>query len=159
MPYARAKSVLRPAKSAGAGCRTKKPWPLLPCGAALIRDGRRFLISQRRADDSFGSFWEFPGGRRDGGETFEECVRRECREELDIEVAVEKKFIELRRRFHGRTVWLNFFLCAVRSGRPRPLASQKIAWVDVDRLAEFRFPPANRGVIEKLRRLYGGSHA
>lgn len=127
-----------------------KPMPVLPCGVALIRRGREFLIAQRKEQDTFGSFWEFPGGGKDDGETFEECVRREIKEELGIDIAVEKKYMEIRRVHRERVIWLNFFLCTHLSGEPQPLECQKLVWADVDELKNFKFPPANQEVITRL---------
>jgi mutator protein MutT len=123
---------------------------VIPCGVALIRDGRRFLISQRKKEDTFGSYWEFPGGKKNEEETFEACVAREVREEVNIEVAVHGKFMELKRDYHEKVIWLNFFLCSLVSGTPEPVDCQEVQWVDVENLATFRFPPANDCVIEKL---------
>ena len=123
---------------------------VIPCGVALIRDGRRFLISQRRDDDSFGSMWEFPGGKKNADETFEECVAREVKEEIGIDVDVHEKFMEIRRPYHDRTIWLNFYLCSVRSGEPKAVECQRVLWADVDALKDYNFPPANEKVIEKL---------
>lgn len=132
----------------------KKTKPsIIPCGVALIRRGREFLISQRHANDTFGGYWEFPGGKRDRGETLTQCVLREAREELDIEITVGRKLFEIQKKYRDRTVWLNFFLCAYISGDPKPLESQEVRWVDVLKLHTFKFPPANRIVIQKLRRI------
>ena len=134
--------------------RKNKRMPVIPCGVALIRRERQFLISQRNADDTFGSFWEFPGGRRNPGERFEVCVVRETREELGVEVSVEKKFMEIRKEYNEKIIWLNFYLCAYVSGDPRPLECQKVLWVDVADLRNFRFPPANERVIDELLKRY-----
>ena len=124
--------------------------PVIPCGVALIRRGREFLIAQRNAGDTFGSFWEFPGGKRETGETFEECVIREAEEELGVKIAVEKKLVEIRREHNQKIIWLNFFLCSYISGDARPLDCQKVLWADVLELKNYNFPPANEKVIEKL---------
>ena len=133
-----------------------KRMPVIPCGVALIRRERQFLISQRTADDTFGSFWEFPGGKRNTGESFENCVIREAKEELGIEVAVQKKFMEIKKEFNGKIIWLNFYLCSYISGDPQPLECQKVLWVDIADLRNFGFPPANEKVIENLMKVYGG---
>ena len=123
----------------------------IPCGVALIRDERRFLIAQRKDGDSFGSFWEFPGGRREPGETFEECVAREVREEVGIEVAVLEKFMDVKRCYHENIVWLHFYLCSRISGEPRAVECQNVVWAELEELAAYRFPPANERVIKKLK--------
>ncbi|MCG3176777.1 MAG: 8-oxo-dGTP diphosphatase [Candidatus Omnitrophica bacterium] len=129
--------------------------PVIACGVAIIRDGRRVLIAQRCEGDSFGSFWEFPGGKRDAGESFESCVVREAAEELGIEIAVESKLTEIRRRHKERVIWLNFYLCRHVSGEPRPLECQQVRWVDVAELGDYLFPPANEIVIRELQQRYG----
>ena len=128
---------------------------VIPCGVALIRRERQFLISQRNEDDTFGSFWEFPGGKKNPGESFENCVIREAREELGIEVLIEKKFMEIRKEYHEKIIWLNFYLCAYISGEPRPIECQKVLWVDVADLKDYSFPPASEKVIESLFQSYG----
>lgn len=132
---------------------TRKKMPVIPCGVAIIQRGREFLIAQRNTDDTFGSFWEFPGGKKNPGETFEECVVREAKEELGIDVAVNRKFMEIRKTYNEKIIWLNFYLCAHLSGDPRPLDCQDVRWTDALELKNFQFPPANERVIDRLIRL------
>ena len=127
-----------------------KSLPVITCGVALIRDGRRFLISQRHAEDTFGSYWEFPGGKKHKDETFEQCVAREVMEEIGIKVEVHGKFMELKCRYHERIIWLNFYHCSVSSGTAKALDCQNVAWADVKELTQYLFPPANERVIKKL---------
>lgn len=128
----------------------KKKTPVIPCGVAVIVRGRDVLIAQRNPEDTFGSFWEFPGGRKNPGETFEDCVVRETLEELGVNVSVKKKLMEIRREYNGKVIWLNFFLCDYLSGVPCPLDCQDVRWADLDELKNFQFPPANDLVIERL---------
>ena len=123
---------------------------VIPCGVALIRRGREFLISQRKKSDSFGSLWEFPGGKKHPEESFEQCVVREVKEEVDVEVQVHEKFMELRRPYHERTIWLNFFLCSHVAGEPKAVDCDKVEWVLLEDMKNYSFPPANEEVIQKL---------
>lgn len=127
---------------------------VIPCGVAIIRRGREFLISQRRKDDTFGSFWEFPGGKKNEGESFEDCVVRETEEELGVKVAVQHRLMDIKKKYKNRIIWLNFYLCSYLSGDPQPLDCQKVLWVDVMKLKDFKFPPANEIVIEALVKKY-----
>jgi len=123
---------------------------VIPCGVAIVRRGRQFLISQRKKNDSFGNYWEFPGGKKDEGESFEDCVAREALEETGVEVKVEEKFMEIRRPYNQKIIWLNFYLCSHLSGEPRPIDCQKTQWADITDLHKFKFPPANDKVIRRL---------
>ena len=123
---------------------------VIPCGVALIRRGREFLIAQRKKGDTFGLLWEFPGGKKNEGETFEECTAREVKEEIGIDIRVHEKFTEIRRPYHDRVIWLNFFLCTHVAGEPKALDCEKVTWVDVEELKNYEFPPANDTVIRKL---------
>jgi mutator protein MutT len=134
--------------------KTGKRFPVIPCGVAIIRRGAQYLIAQRLCDDTFGSFWEFPGGRKNRGESFEECVVRETKEELGIDIQVQRKFMEIRRVYHEKVIWLNFYLCSYLAGEPRPIECQKVQWTEGSALKDFRFPPANDLVIEKLLRSF-----
>jgi mutator protein MutT len=128
---------------------------VIPCGVAVIRRDRQFLIAQRNADDTFGSFWEFPGGKKNTGESFEDCVVRETKEELGVDIAVDRKFMEIRRKYNEKIIWLNFYLCSFISGEPKPIDCQKVQWADVRELKNFNFPPANDAVISKLFEICG----
>ena len=127
--------------------------PLIPCGVALIRRGNEYLIAQRKKEDSFGLFWEFPGGKKELDETFEECVAREIKEETGLIVEVGKKFMEIKKRYNQNTIWLNFYLCSYVSGEAEPLDCEKTVWAKLDELENYKFPPANERVIKKLRTL------
>jgi A/G-specific adenine glycosylase len=128
----------------------RRKTPVIPCGVAVIRRGREVLIAQRNADDTFGSFWEFPGGKKNPGESFTDCVRRETKEELGIDIRVRHKLMEIRKSYNQKVIWLNFYLCDYLSGEPRPIECQQVRWADVADLKNFRFPPANEIVIESL---------
>ena len=125
---------------------------LIPCGVALVRRGQEFLIAQRKKDDTFGLFWEFPGGKKNPDETFEECIAREIMEETGIGILVGEKFMEIKKRYHKKTIWLNFYLCSYVAGEAKPLDCEKVLWVPLKELENYKFPPANERVIQKLMR-------
>ena len=123
--------------------------PLVVAAAIIEREGR-YLIAQRHRESMHGGQWEFPGGKREAGETVEECLRREVREELGVEVAVRRLEQVIRHVYDYGWVELHFFRCALTKGEPQTLGCQAIRWVLPAELAEFTFPPANRPLIETL---------
>jgi 8-oxo-dGTP diphosphatase len=119
--------------------------------AALIFRNCRILITQRHAKSHLGGLWEFPGGKREPGETFEQCLVREIREELGFEVEVGEMFEEISHTYYEKTVHLKFFTCKLISGKPRTLDCAAFKWVDKTELADFEFPAADTRLLEKLR--------
>ena len=121
--------------------------------AALIFHGGQLLITQRHADAHLGGLWEFPGGKREPGETFEQCLVREIREELGVEIAVGKLFEEVAHDYLEKSVRLKFFICRLLSGVPQPLGCAALRWVEKTDLAGFSFPAADAQLLEKLKSL------
>ena len=89
--------------------------------AALIRDGERFLICQRPAHKARGLLWEFVGGKVEPGETKEQALVRECREELDITVEPLDVYMEVVHAYPDLTVQLTLFDARIASGVPKKL--------------------------------------
>src|SRR2546423_2979763 len=79
--------------------------------AGLVFRAGSLLITQRRPQDHLGGLWEFPGGKREPAETFEECLRRELREELGIEVQVQGLLASVQHAYPEKTVLLQFYRC------------------------------------------------
>ena len=115
----------------------------------LFRDGK-LLITQRHAGAHLGGLWEFPGGKRHVGETFEQCLVRELQEELGIAVRVGELFESLTHAYSEKTVHLKFFLCQLESGEPQPLDCAALRWVNRTKLAEYSFPAADASLLAKL---------
>lgn len=125
--------------------------PLIEVAAGLVfRDGR-LLITRRLPGDHLGGLWEFPGGKREEGESFEECVRRELNEELGIEVEVGMLLDDVTHRYPGRIVQLKFFRCAWRRHEPCARGCHAFTWVTAAELGEYAFPPADEKLRERLR--------
>jgi len=94
--------------------------------------------------------WEFPGGKREPGETFEDCLVRELREELGIEVALGQAFDEITHDYPGKTVHLKFFLCRLAKGEPRAIGCAAYEWATRERLSKRDFPPADERLLVRL---------
>lgn len=138
-----------PARTAKAG---KAARTVIEVGAGIIQQHGKYLVSQRPEGSILGQCWEFPGGKREPGETIEECVAREIREELGIQVKVGKLWRVVDRTFPERTVRLHFFLCAIESGTPRAIACQHFRWILPGEYTNYEFPPADLDIIQELAR-------
>jgi mutator protein MutT len=119
--------------------------------AALIFCEGKILITQRHADSHLGGLWEFPGGKREANETFEECLVREIREELGIEISVGKLFEEIFHDYPEKSVHLKFFVCELISGEPKPFDCAAAKWISKNEFINFQFPAADAQLLEKLR--------
>ncbi|HEV2696126.1 MAG TPA: 8-oxo-dGTP diphosphatase MutT [Verrucomicrobiae bacterium] len=124
---------------------------VIEVSAALIFHEGRLLITQRHAGAHLGGLWEFPGGKREAGETFEACLVREIREELGVEIFVGELFEEVRHDYPEKSVYLKFFLCRLISGEPQALDCAAVAWIDKAGLATYEFPAADAQLLEKLK--------
>jgi 8-oxo-dGTP diphosphatase len=118
--------------------------------AALIFHDGKLLITRRHTDAHLGGLWEFPGGKREANETFEECLVREIREELGMEIGVGELFEEITHAYEARTVHLKFFICKWTRGEPRTLGCAAFKWIGKNELAENKFPAADERLLEKL---------
>ena len=124
---------------------------LIEVSAGLVFREGKLLITQRPAGGHLAGLWEFPGGKREPGETFEECLRRELREELGIEVEVAERVESLTHRYAEQTVHLEFFFCRWRLHQPRAIGCPAFAWVTRDELAGYAFPAADARLLGRLR--------
>ena len=115
--------------------------------AAVIRLGPWILITQRPEGSGHAGRWEFPGGKREPGERDVEALRRELREELDIEVTAPRMIW----REDAGPLRLRFYECGYPPGqRPRALVSPQVRWVRREDLPRYDFPPADDRLVEAL---------
>ena len=121
--------------------------------AALIWDGNRFMACQRPAHKARGLLWEFVGGKVDPGETKEQALIRECREELNITVSVGDVFMEVIHEYPDLTVELTLFHAAIAQGTPEKLEHNDIRWITVDEIDQYDFCPADTEILERLKQL------
>jgi mutator protein MutT len=119
--------------------------------AIVIRDGL-VLVCQRKDDDTFGGCWEFPGGKQEAGETLEQCLARELREEINITARPTAALDPITHNYAHATVRLHPFLCDHESGEPEMIECQAARWIEPTALRTYTFPPANEALIEILIR-------
>jgi mutator protein MutT len=117
--------------------------------ALVFRDGK-LLITQRPADAHLGGLWEFPGGKREPAESFEQCLVRELREELGIEVEVGPRLETVRHDYPQQTVHLEFFVCRWKRHEPQALGCPAFRWITAAELRDFEFPAADAQLIRRL---------
>src|SRR5579863_378448 len=127
---------------------------MLSVAAALIEDGGKLLVCQRRRGDTFGMMWEFPGGKLQTGETPAEALRRELFEELGVEAVVGAEVFRTRHRYAEmrEEIELIFFAAAVDAAAIRNVVFERMEWRTVEALAELNFLPADREFVGKLAR-------
>ena len=119
--------------------------------AALIRQGDRFMICQRPETKARGLLWEFVGGKVEPGETREQALARECREELDIGISVGELFAELTHVYPDLTVHLSLYEAQIREGTPKLLEHRDLRWVTPEETDAYPFCPADVEILELLK--------
>lgn len=134
------------------------PRPLEVAAAILVAAGK-VLIARRRPDAAQPGLWEFPGGKLEAGESPQECLRRELREELAIEIGVEELLADGIHRRPGGAIRLRAYRARLLAGLPRPLEHAEIAWVAPAELARYEFLPADRPIARRLARTLPGEEA
>lgn len=121
--------------------------------AALIWDGDRFLACQRPRHKARGLLWEFVGGKVEPGETREQALIRECREELGVTVSVGEVFMEVVHEYPDLTVHLTLFHAAIKEGVPQKLEHNDLRWITPAEIKSYEFCPADKEILERLKQL------
>ncbi len=120
--------------------------------AALIWQGDRFLACQRPQEKARGLLWEFVGGKVEPGETHTQALVRECREELNIFLNVEEKFMDVVHEYPDLTVHLSLYHSTIASGTPEKLEHNDIRWITVSEIDSLAFCPADEVILERLKK-------
>lgn len=125
--------------------------------AALIWDKNRFMICQRPAHKARGLLWEFVGGKVEPGESKEQALVRECREELAVTVAVGAPFMEVVHEYPDLTVHLTLFCASIADGQPLMLEHNDIKWITPKEIPNYHFCPADEVILQKITDVYGAN--
>ncbi len=118
--------------------------------AALIWDGDRFLICQRPENKERGLLWEYVGGKVEPGETKQEALIRECREELDVTISVGDVFMDVVHEYPDITVRLTLFHASIAEGTIRLLEHNAIAWITPAEIPDYDFCPADEDINKQI---------
>lgn len=120
---------------------------------AIIKNNNLFLVGQRPFDKSQGGLWEFMGGKIEQGETLEQALRRECLEELALEIEGERVIDSVVHDYPEKTIRLTLIECHPKAGsKPKALEHHEIRWVTYAEMQRMDFCPADKELIEKIFR-------
>ncbi len=118
--------------------------------AALIRQGEKFMIFQRPENKTRAFQWEFVGGKVEAGETLEEALVRECREEIGVTVNVGEIFMEVDHEYPDITIHLTLFNAEISEGVPQKLEHNDIRYITPCEIPEYEFCPADDEILKKI---------
>ena len=119
--------------------------------AALIWQGNKFMICQRPAHKARGLLWEFVGGKVEPGETKEQALIRECKEELNVLLSVGDVFMDVIHEYPDLTVHLTLFNATIADGKPQRLEHNDIQWITPSKMSNYQFCPADEAILKKLQ--------
>jgi A/G-specific adenine glycosylase len=127
--------------------------PHIIVGAAVVTNSKdQILIAQRRTEDMLGGLWEFPGGKQEPDETIEECVARELKEELGIQVEIGEFLVTVKHAYSHFTMDLHTYFAKIKSGRPKTLECQDFKWLTISELRNVPYSKADLKIIEALEK-------
>ncbi|MED4287174.1 (deoxy)nucleoside triphosphate pyrophosphohydrolase [Priestia megaterium] len=122
--------------------------------AAIIKEKDQILIAQRHSKDPLAGKWEFPGGKLERGETPAECLAREIREELRVEIEIKSFYDDNVYDSKDQAIHLLFYWAEVVDGEVTPVVHDDVKWVTIKELARFDFAPADIPIVKRLEREY-----
>jgi mutator protein MutT len=135
-----------------ARCKECALKPVIDAAIAVIHRGPLVLICRRKANDTLGGYWEFPGGKQEHGETLEQCLSREMMEELAIGVVILRPLLMLEHDYPRARIRLHAYFCRLDAGEPTAIECDEFRWIAPGDLPMFRFPPANDPLFAEVVR-------
>lgn len=121
--------------------------------AALIWQNHKFMICQRPAHKARALLWEFVGGKVEVGETKKQALVRECREELAIDISVDKLFMRVIHTYPDITIRLSLYHAAITGGTPQLLEHHDLRWISPNEIGQYEFCPADEVILQRLRKM------
>ena len=128
---------------------------VIEVAAGLVFRDNKLLITRRLPNEHLGGLWEFPGGKREPNESFEECLIRELNEELGIRVIVRDLMESLTHDYPQKSVHIRFYCCDLIEGEPVAIGCQDFRWVGPEELGLYAFPEADQRLLTTLRSIPG----
>lgn len=125
--------------------------PCIEVTAGIIRKDGMLLITRRPAGTHLEGLWEFPGGKREPGESLRKCLKREIMEELGLDIETEELLLRIKHEYETKIIDLYIYDCRILGGTPEPLDNQEIEWVRQENLDDYIFPPPDKKIIELIR--------
>ena len=122
--------------------------------AALIWENNKFMICQRPANKARALLWEFVGGKVESGETKEDALIRECKEELNILLSVGDVFMDVVHQYPDITVHLTLFNATIAEGEPQKLEHNDIKWITPSEITNYDFCPADEEILKEITKRY-----
>ena len=130
--------------------KKKAKIPHIIVGAAVVSDGNKVLISQRRENQMLGGLWEFPGGKKENNESIKECIARELLEELGIIIEIQEKIITVNHAYSHFTMEMHTYWAKIKSGEPKAIDCKTFKWVKLDKIRSMPFPKADIKVLDVI---------
>jgi A/G-specific adenine glycosylase len=126
------------------------PLPHQEIAVGVVRRRGRLLLARRRDDQMLGGLWEFPGGKREPGETLAQCAARELREETGLRVRAGQPYPAVEHAYSHFRITLTAFRCAAPAGRARPRSAAELKWIPPGDLPRYPMPKANRTIARAI---------
>ncbi len=118
--------------------------------AAIIVNNDKILITKRSNKMKLGGMWEFPGGKIEPGENEQQCIIREIKEELYLDISVSKHFLNNKHEYEFGSVYLSSYICKIENGNIKLIEHENYNWVSIEELSNFNFVPADECIVKKL---------
>ena len=123
--------------------------------AAIIIEDGKVLLARRAKGEKLAGYWEFPGGKREEGETIDECLVREIREELSLDIEVVGEFDTSDYKYPGGRIRLIGLLAEIQNGVISKTVHDLVEWIDISSVLDYQLAPADIPLAERLRNDYG----